>query len=910
MNFYKKIFAVVAIFSLLNLYTAPAAHALSLDFGVTEGIASAILDIVSPGLEIAMEELHISGEGTEFLTELMNVTKAKNKDPQVDLYFNPTNPKVGEKITATAYASNFKDVTTDALYFTWYLKHENDADNTDWDKDGKIDMDDYKIEAMRIAANGGWSSSGTEYNGSADDDNDGVAELKNEATDGKNDKTNLPFGGLGVREPESGFRCYAKDYEDGLYYEIIPGNVSSENIPPESDNPDYGERGIYDFNVAGCEICGEGVTTATVKTCEEEYTITDTCSAMAIDNNLLWFGQRDTLLVKIPLARTPGCSVCVFCEDDTAANNGVCGVKTGEQVGEDDPGDYEGESSICTHLFPHAPHFTTGDGEFTDEEEEFWGTNPQDPDTNDDGINDEASVAGIGLDTFSWIYNKGDRVGLVVEGQSTISTKYFDGGYMVMWALPKNNFDVPGTECGLKNKQPYMVTIMDLPVTIPAANFDLEKCLKYNWVDPLDGTQPKKLDVELSYSPTNPRNNSSGKSGDLLIVNSSLVNSETNDNQIYYKWTIEQGSQLSLNNDNWTEISNDPAFRKAAGITYLEGLGLETLKMNLNLPELDDYLRITVNVEEFNQSNVAKKGNASTIIRINSGSNNGIIFKSNTSGSAICEDQTICTALNNQILTASLQGDFKNFAWLINGKAANFKQGGQDVVQGSKQGNTINFPIVGSVGDTYRISVTANNIETNESMTTERIIKIINPSMKLGVSSGASPKFRGTYTGLDGETVDDVSKNKYNSTGGDVTVVAQLNPSWMNPLPKVEWTVNGVTREETGTSITLSSSQYPTGSRVQISATADYMQSNAARKDLRTNWNVSQFSSAEVTMKDSISVTMGENPVVSQGKNKMLANIFSALPGQTIFLLRLLLTTLMFLFIPSLVLSFGRPSRS
>lgn len=923
MNFLKKTFAIISIISILNLYTIPTAHAVDLDFGLPEAIASALLDIVSPALELAMEELHISGEGTEFLTETINVFKGKNKEPEVDLFFSPTNPKTGEKIKATAYVSNFKDATNDSLYFTWYLKHNDGSGdgyvtingkdyktedgNINWyDKDDVIDIKDYKIEAMRIAANGGWDARDATYNGDADEDEDGIKGLKEEANDGEDD-TNLPFGGLGVQEPESGFRCYVKDYKDGLFYELIEEDVSEENNPPTTD--DFGERSIYDANVPACDICGEDKP-AQVRTCVTSYIVEDTCAPMTETNNLLWFGTGDVHL-KIPGYRKtlpPGCSVCIFCDTDEDGEEyetqEVCAIKTGEQVGEDDPGDYAGEDSLCTHIFPHAPGFTTGDGEFTDEEEKFWGTNPKDPDTNDDGINDEASVAGIGLDELEWTYSKGDELGLIVEGQSQTSTKYFDGGYMVMWALPKNNFDVPDTDCRIKNKQPYVVTIMDLPVIIPAANFDVEECLKYNFVNPMDGEQPEKMEVEMTHGPSNPRNDTKGENGDVLSFTASVLNPESENDQVYYKWRIEGGSEMSNNDGKWSNLSNDPAFRKATNIQYLEKLGMDTLRLNLNYPGMPEYIRVTVETEEYHQSaDVTKRGRMSEIVKIHSNSADGIKFKSNTSSEEICSDQVICTALNNQIITASLVGKFSNFSWTVNGSQAS-QNGGSDY-QTVKEGNTINFPIIGEPGKLYVVSVTANSSDSKESITSSRTIKIINPTMDLSVE-GAKPKVYGQYVDLDDETVDDESSTIFESDGSDVTITANLNPSWISPEPEISWIINGKAQDTHDTSIALSGVGEYAGDRIDVTAKATYAQSSTTRAELRDNWDVSQFTSTEVPMESSITINVQEAPKEFGVAGKIMANITSNFPAQVTFLFRMVLTVIMTLFISSLIMSFER----
>jgi hypothetical protein len=118
----------------------------------------------------------------------------------------------------------------------------------------------------------------------------------------------------------------------------------------------------------------------------------------------------------------------------------------------------------CHHYFPddhdHSNH--TGDDSFGPDEEEFWHTNPEDPDTAGTGLTDEANVAGLGAAEFSWIYTMGDKIGVVVEGVSPEPTQYSDSSYKTMWAMPSNN----SSDCGVSFKDNgYPMTSGTVPIT-------------------------------------------------------------------------------------------------------------------------------------------------------------------------------------------------------------------------------------------------------------------------------------------------------------------------------------------------------------------------------------------------------------------------------------------------------------
>ncbi|HAI73961.1 MAG TPA: hypothetical protein DCS28_03765 [Candidatus Moranbacteria bacterium] len=102
----------------------------------------------------------------------------------------------------------------------------------------------------------------------------------------------------------------------------------------------------------------------------------------------------------------------------------------------------EYELETCAHLFPNAPGDETGDNKFGLTEEEFWRTNPYAKDTSNTGNTDEANVAGLGENVFTFTYTAGDKIGVAIEGISTEPTQYEDASYKTMWALTKNTCDV------------------------------------------------------------------------------------------------------------------------------------------------------------------------------------------------------------------------------------------------------------------------------------------------------------------------------------------------------------------------------------------------------------------------------------------------------------------------------------
>ncbi len=165
----------------------------------------------------------------------------------------------------------------------------------------------------------------------------------------------------------------------------------------------------------------------------------------------------------------------------------------------------EYEFPECEHLFPNIGDFETGDGEFGEEEEKLWETDPANPDTAGLGNSDEANVAGLGVKSFTWTYREGDQVGVAIEGVSYIPTAYEDSTYKIMWALSKNKCDLPEEPFGeLDADEAKEALLIDPPI----------------WPDCPDGCEFKRTikirDSEYSQAPSS---SYQIKSSNIKVVN-------------------------------------------------------------------------------------------------------------------------------------------------------------------------------------------------------------------------------------------------------------------------------------------------------------------------------------------------------------------------------------------------------
>ncbi|HHX58498.1 MAG TPA: hypothetical protein GX706_01905 [Candidatus Moranbacteria bacterium] len=278
--------------------------------------------------------------------------------PTVEVIFDNSAPKEGEKVTANAIPYNFKN-SIDQLYFTWFIigtDEEGKPTNT---------LEEGKRRAMGLVARGFGNTAFDPALYSINYKEDG---------DGNRDAFKAPFGGadgVGGKESECGNSC------DGDC-ECLKG---SEGCLRCFD--DRGEPMFYGFDIAGNKDWFE-------KTGSKTWTLDE-----KINNE------------SKGISRTEAISRCYK-------------RNFGRQF--DDGKEYSGRDLIvkCEHAFPTCDGMEVGDGDFGVKEEECWKLHPGNADTDGDGVVDEADLAGVGQKSLTWNYRKGDRVGVIVEGTSNI----------------------------------------------------------------------------------------------------------------------------------------------------------------------------------------------------------------------------------------------------------------------------------------------------------------------------------------------------------------------------------------------------------------------------------------------------------------------------------------------------------
>ncbi len=847
--------------------------------------------------------------------QILNYEDQKKAAPQVSLFFVPANPDEGEKITVTASPTYFMNDPKD-LYYTWFLKSKDCTDkksddekysynsNCDLNNDGEVDIKDYKIKATRIIVNGGFIISSDDIYKSSSD-NDGYT-----ASSGGNDqKEKIPH-------------CYIRNITSGKEYEIDCTNEEDSHLFPRAEFENF-----VDYK--------------------------------------------------------------------------------GNEIDLDKP---------------------TGDGDFGRDEEKFWHTDPNSNDTANLGHPDEANVTGLGVTSFTWSYQKGDKVGVAVEGVSTEPPPTDDSSYKTTWAMNEvvgdfdadfTNDDYPQTtdeiiSTTIDPSEPtqtiYLtkttlreidgevidgignikitetmhnvvrvtatqVLVSDTNVaeteetpnpiiTYSTASFssddfelddgkiekpsDLDEFLYDSLVSPQENSAgSNKLDINLSFYPNNPMNDPAGISGDgdILTIHSSISNAKDT-NYLQYDWKVFAGADIS--SDVWGE----PLLKKdLLESTQSVGLGIDTFKFKLGFsdPDTVKFLKVVLTVTENTGEEHPRKNTQDVIIPINSTTEkikvsnvsmtdltdpavdpNNLSRVKLTQGDEICNsndlEKALCAVAKNQIIAISVPKDnFEDtaannpdFLWTIDGKPFSYPYCFFEDCKEEKQTYVAYFPILKEVGEQYSINLTATN-EDGEKINLTRNFKVVDPEITIisDDTKNCDQVMLGEYFDVNGQSFPDLSQlNFWAYTNSPIKLRVAL--TGFSVLPEnLSWQVdnNSINSSNAGvynfnidnTGILTLPPKEKQGESYNISVGTLYTQNNLAKKALNAIWGVTYNQFYEKIVSDDAIITMQDAPTTTASKKskKIFATIYSSTPAYLAFLLRIVLTISLILFITKLIFSFS-----
>jgi uncharacterized membrane protein YgcG len=803
-------------------------------FGIGPKIPSA-----TDAAKAIMEQFHINTESVKNFGEDFNVGDTKKYSPEVTLLFSPTDPKEGHKMTAKALPLYFSN-QSDQQYFTWYLKRKGcDLGSTSGkpsycnaDNIGEITVNDWKVAAMRILVTDQADKRGFDYTTTVDD----------------KDAYKAMCGGgnkVTVDPTDAGGYTYVADKGTGVFHQLVASNsensfsCGSDSVAAcisgaDSVNPaDFlasadatggsggtggtggsGGTGAVD-PVSGTTTGngGSGGTGGTAGNGGDASTLVEG-QTFLYDSYYTAIGYADCLknVPTCPIHSLPGCiKADLFGKVFTGAQiSGITCTSGSVKI-------YD----RCVHLFAKPNDGASGDGSFDVDEESYWGTNPKDPDTADNGNKDEANVVGLGLDTFAWNYQVGDQVGVVVEGVSIIPTKEDDASMMNMWAFSKNDCPIPED-----TKGSYYKTIKGFAVKIPTSTMtegDLNTCLEDNLVDPFEGGQSKskRLEVDVSSTPENPTNDQTPvRSGDVVDVNASITNSDRRDAEIVYEWKVEiSDNPVMMDGTNITEKL------KSAGLLPLScklsgsgldaactGNGLNAISVTMNLDSgilgglsgADSiYMRISTVASETYAGDkiIGRAGKGDVIVRVTNTDQKILSYVSaavpvttgaetrykvtladGNSGDAdaltpICNtyhsnpltksdisdnlDRVACRVIKNEIVgvkVANPSSKYKNFKWTVDGKTLACDASVSNDAD-CTTGNEAFFAVVGEAGAMINVRLDAVDVETGKTISLTRSFNVVHPEIMLESANETMlwPRYVGQFTDIDGKVFDESS---------------------------------------------------------------------------------------------------------------------------------------------------------
>jgi|GEM_PF-934331 len=911
---------------------------------------------------------HLNLETIQSYGESFNVSETKSLVPEVLVSFSPADPKPGAEITAKSHPLYFENDKED-LYYTWYLKRaeceigsSDNIDTCDLDNDGKITIEDFKIEASRIIVNSTIFKEKIDYT-TGDDDNDGYG---------------APFGGHEQTIPE---KCYIA--EGGKFYEIINDmlySVKKENsLCPEGTEPRcvFEAGGVCPVEISASATSNSSANNSGSSSFDENSSSSSsssqTNSSSQTDVTGASFESRNHCAVSqsgptcsVQEGEKEGRAVCTIgeprCVPESYSENADTCSESSANI---NPCDSVGSALTscdairippdgCKHVFTNQEGYEgeenipgyTGDGGYRLLEEQFWGTNPHDPDTANTGVGDEANLVGLGIDSFTWNYQVGDQVGVAVEGTSLIPTKHDDDGKMIMWALLKN-------KCPANGKEFYIKKIKGYDVKIETTMMKVNDCLESNLVDPREGGQQENMEVTLSALPDDPVNDSSGNDyGENLSLYSSIENSAEDASGIDYEWRVYLSRDGSYNPRDYTRINGTASTAAWEDITEellnsnlvskIKGNDLARLDIKLNLtsdflaqfgltvdqvfPEETGHLRITLFTKEQFSKELAREGSSNIIVRINNSNTKikpSLVSLSNDNtfipSTAICNDENtlkrgICYVAKNEVFALSFDENNPNpnlsYAWELDGRPLLCDSSiSSQNCSNEKQTRYNFFPITKDIGSRHVVNLTTLDTTTGERKSYSRVFAVVKPFVEI-ISTNtetAWPKYLGYYQDTDGTTYDDISRDILQGyTLSNASLKALYFPSFIETSPNTQkqWLIQAPLSEiNENNELTFPLLEAP-GSTYNVGIEAIYQQDGAIREAMKNIWNLSISDTKEYWLEKSVQIEVIEDGEVNEFVLDTPQAFFASLGKNAPSYLWFILQTFLSIFVSILILGF------
>lgn len=597
--------------------------------------------------------------------------------------------------------------------------------------------------------------------------------------------------------------------------------------------------------------------------------------------------------------------------------------------------------NLCKHLFPKPSKDTkddegqwaiSGDGEFNAAEKEFWKLDPSKTSTNGSGKKDEEVIVGKGVDTFSWLYSTGDKVGLVVEGDSMLPTEHNDSAYKRMWAFSNGKCDALD-KIEKSNGRSFYIEGNNVKTGFLTADIDLDDCLEDNLLEP-DEAASTKMNIKLNATPENAINDPDGR-GDILNVSANAENI-TNPEGLVYKWSVQKskdGSEAPIDGTSWIDITDEMVDGGSFSEADLQGLAKDKLDINLNLKNVGSdmkpgsfkgifYLKIKAKAMA-SGADGRQDSEGYVVVRIKQQENEMRVYPVSVADNGMLslnkglssDPLELCSSDNEKIRCFVSKNDIvglevkspddnklSNIAWKVNGTPISCAE---SISTSCTAGNKLFLPILGNEGEAVDVEASGIN-QKGESMELSRHFVIGSSQLKIYApesgscsqqcldSSNVCPKYLGHYNDLNGGQYSDCSEEVLETREGNVVTLQTYGQTGF------DWTIDGEIMSEFQNKNQLqlkidkiAGESYSIGLTTQL-LPENVKQKNDIRKALYRNWGIEPEDVTEENQNASLQLNVVEGigqEVASADKKSFAASLITHLPDQMMFLFKIFLTS-------------------
>ncbi len=751
--------------------------------------------------------------------------------------------------------------------------------------------------------------------------------------------------------------CYLYDRQNGEVYEMMSGGKTSSGIKcPEGFSPTC----VADERMT-CPDPADGAKSVLYDHCVEQDD--PVCTKHLMGRVLpscpnggvaacIQTGYDDSDVCPMPDEPAPQ-----KCTDLFGAGTLVSSISCDEDTvfagdhGLDNACDKDGRR---IHMFPFTSDdkfagygFESGDGKFKDQEERFWGTDPENDTTVPDHL-DEETVVGRGMATFIWEYHEGDEVGVVVEGTGN-PTRHDDRSMKTIFAF------LPGG-CKPQDTGAYVENVRGKGIRIPTTDMDrsaLNECIDQddNFESPGGQREELKLDVKI----VGPDSKLLPKNENKMITFDSVISHKGSDKDVKtqgnitnFEWFMEH----SYSKDGpFIPVTDRTFLKNQFGIVNSSGIGVDSFSMTQNFPDdwfskstkfsegrIKDkgWVRITLRANAPSaRENVTRFGQTSYLFQISDAGNSELHLsvaqptdasaKSYTKQKDICMgagESYDCDVLVNQVIRVALPSSAmtaKNTLWTVNGKSTFCNEFISSECQPNSHG-VIYIPIVKDV-DTYNIKATVSELGTIEkanetgnanalasTIEYNAVLNKIKPELVLSAGDSATKLERGAKRDI--SKIGDVNVTEYSNNlflaprGSSVTVKANFIPEFLTigPEAHLEWYINS-TPYSTGD---VDSVNFSSERDVTVKANGFYDISTDKRRALQNVFGIQADISGRTFFDESTKVEMTDAAIVKAPSHKIFATISQNSPAYIMFLLKMIFMIGIVLFIPYVILSLSK----